>query len=151
MSLREHILNSFARPYIPVGNTMIYHFLLPFRPFLALPGSHLTLTDHFHYCKRKLTVMSLLDKVNHNIISCTYSCRNCCFSLFNKSLCISKPYIGTMCKSCNSYQIREILRFSIHKHLHGKICTKFRNTERSKFTAAYILRFNSKCRCILKQ
>ena len=33
-----------------------------------------TLTDFFHYCKCRLTLNAFLNKINHNIISCT-DCR----------------------------------------------------------------------------
>ena len=124
MCLREHVLDSLAWPYIPVRYTMVNHILLPLRPFFTFAGCNLTLSDHFHYLKWFLWIKSLLDKIYHNIVSCTYSCWNSSFSFFNKSLCIAKPYISTMRKSCDTDKVWEILWLSIHKHLHSKVSTK---------------------------
>ena len=51
MCLREHVLDSLTRPYIPVWYTVVNHILLPLRPFFAFAGCDLTLSDHFHYFK----------------------------------------------------------------------------------------------------
>ena len=144
MCLREHILDFITRPYIPVWNTVFPHNLLPFR------CKSLTFSYLLHYCKCKLTFKSFLDKVYHNVISCTYRRRYGCLALFKKCLCVTKPYISSVWKPCNSYKVRKILWLSINKHLHSKICTKLWYSKCTKLTTANILRCNSKCRSILE-
>ena len=90
MCLWEHILDFITRPYIPVWNTVFPHNLLPFR------CKSLTFSYLLHYCKCKLTFKSFLDKVYHNVISCTYRRRYGCLALFKKCLCVTKPYISSV-------------------------------------------------------
>ena len=139
MGFREHILNLFTGPYVPFRHIMFSHGGFPFIP------KTLTFTNCFHDRKGKTALYPHADQIDHNIISCTDGCGNGSLSLFNKSLGITKPYVCTMGKSCNTHQIRKIFRLGVNKHLHGKVCTKLRNSQTSKFTSFNIFRFDSQC------
>ena len=145
MSLREHILDQLTGPDIPVRNSMLFHGLDP------LITKTFSLTDTLHDRKRKATFHSFSDKVDHNIVSGTDSCGNGCLTLLDQHLGITQPYIRTMRKPCNTDQVREVFRLGVNKHLHGEICTKFRDSQTSELTSANIFRFNFQSLCTCKQ
>ena len=145
MCFREHILDLFTRPYIPFRYIMFSHSCFP------LITKPLTFTYSLHDGERETALYPHTDEVDHDIISCTDCSGNCCFSLFDESLCISQPYVCTMRQTCNTYKVRKILRLCINKHLHRKIRTKLRHTETAELTAADIFRFDSQCLRTCKQ
>ena len=104
----------------------------------------LSLTDAFHNGKRKTTLHTLADEIDHNVISGTDCSGNGCLSFLDQGLGISQPHVCTVGKSGNTYQVGKIFRLGIHKHLHGEISTKLRNSQAAKLAAANILRLNSK-------
>ena len=99
MSFREHILYFLTGPDIPVRYTLFLHML---NPFIC---KSLTLSYTLHYLKGFTFIKSLFYKINHDIISGTDGCSYGCLTFKYQSLSISKPNIGTMCKSGNSYKI----------------------------------------------
>ena len=108
MGFREHVLNLFTRPDIPVRYIMRTHDFFLFR-CQTFPLTHL-----FHDCERLFTLQSLLNQIDHDIITRANRRGNGCLSLFDKSLCIAKPYIGTMGQTGDTDQIRKILWFGVN-------------------------------------
>ena len=151
MSLRKHIFDLFTRPYIPVGHTMCNHIFLPFRPILTFAFCDHSFSDCLHYFEGSLWFKSHWDKICHDIITGTYTCRNCCCTIFDKCLRISKPDISSMWKTCYPDQIRKFFWLCVHKHAHGKVRSKLWYPKCTKLTSIYILRLNPKRRSILEK
>ena len=114
MRLREHILDFFTGPHIPVRHPVIQHVFLIFRPFLAFSIGNGTFSYTLHNGKRLLTVQSFTDQICHDIVSGTDRSGNRCFSFLNQSLGITKPYVCSMGQTCDSDQIRKCLWFGIN-------------------------------------
>ena len=71
---------------------------------------------------------SFINKVSHNIISRTNTCRNGCFTFLDKCLRITKPYVSTMRKTRNIYQIDKLCRFCFFYKTNRKVGTKLWNS-----------------------
>ena len=108
MGLREHILDQLAGPDIPVRNIMIFHSLDPF------VTETFSFTDTLHDGKCQTAFHPFSNKVDHNIISRTDRGGNGRRSVLNQYLGISKPYVRTMRKSRNTYQVGKIFRLGIN-------------------------------------
>ena len=113
---------------------MVFHGLDPF------VTETFSFTDTLHDGKCQAAFHPFSNKVDHNIISRTDRGGNGRRSVLNQYLGISKPYVRTMRKSRNTYQVGKIFRLGIDQHLHGKVCTKLRDPEASQPAAADILR-----------
>ena len=144
MSLREHVLDFFTGPHIPVRHTVIQHILFIFRPFFTFSIGNGTFSYTLHNGKCFLTVQPFTNQIRHDIVTSTDCRGNRCFSFLNQGLGVSKPYVCSMGQTCDSDQIRKCLRFGIDQHLHREISTKLRDSKSSKLTATNIFRLNAK-------
>ena len=145
MSFREHVLNLFARFYIPFWNIMILHNFYIFSPFFRVLKCF-TLTNSLHNLKSMIRFQTFFHQINHNIISTTYSLTKCNNTLIYKLLSIIKPYISTMRKTRNTYKFSKSSRFCINKHSSNKLRTKLRNTKSTNLRM-YLFWSHSKCLC----
>ena len=136
MRLREHVLDLLTGPDIPVRNPVLRHLLFPLRL------QSLALTDRLHDRKRKTFLKSLLDQIDHDIITRTDRSLNRCLALLDERLGIPQPYIRTMGQTRDTHKVRKILRLRVNQHLHREIRTELRNPERTKLTPADILRLD---------
>ena len=108
MGLREHVLDQLAGPDIPVRNIMVFHGLDPF------VTETFSFTDTLHDGKCQAAFHPFSNKVDHNIISRTDRSGNGRRSVLDQYLGISKPYVRTMRKSRNTYQVGKIFRLGIN-------------------------------------
>ena len=145
MGFGEHVFDLFAGPYVPIRHIVLFHLFFPFRL------QSFSFTHAFHDGKGLFAVHPFSDEIYHNIITGTDCSGNGRLSFLNQSLGISKPNVCTVGKSCNTHKIREMGRFRIDQHLHGKFCTKFRDAKGAKGNPTYLFRSNSKGFCAGKK
>ena len=138
MRLREHVTDLLTGPDIPVRYILRFHRLFPLR------FQSFTFTHTLHDRKGKCTFHSLVDQIDHDIVTGTDCRRNGCFSGFYKFLCISKPYIRSMGQTGNSDQIGQCLWLCVLHHLDNEVRTELRDSKTSKLTPINVFRFDSK-------
>ena len=78
---------------------MLRHLLFPLRL------QSLTLTDRLHDRKGKSLFQSLLDQIDHDIITRTDRGLDRRLSFLNECLGISQPHIGTMGKTGDTHKV----------------------------------------------
>ena len=103
MGLRKHVLDLLTGPDVPVRHIVGFHLLFPLR------FQSLTFTDALHDGEGKLTLQSLIDQVDHDIITGTDGRGNGRFSFLYQCLCITQPHIRTMGQTGDTDQIRKRL------------------------------------------
>ena len=153
MSLWEHVLNLFTRSDIPVRHIVGYHILLPFFPLRcrSLSLCHHALPHGLHNLEGLLRFHSLINQIGHDIIPGTHAGGNRRRAVPYQILCVSHPHIGAMGKPGDPYKIRERFRFGFDYHVHGKVCTEFRDTQTPQLRPADLLRCNPQRLRVLKK
>ena len=99
MGLGEHVLDLLAGPDIPVRNAVVYHVFLPVRPVLLFAAGYLTFSNSLHDLEGFRLIKSLLDKVDHDIVTTTDTGIDGCLALLDKGLGVTEPNVGTVGKT----------------------------------------------------
>ena len=100
-------------------------------------------TDTLHDGKRKSTLHTLADQIDHNIISGTDGSRKW-LPFLPRSVSGHFPATRLYRGKVRQYVPRSEKYFGLvsHEHLHGEISTKLRNSQAAKLAAANILRLD---------
>ena len=139
MCLREHVLDFFAGPDIPVRHLVLPHVFFPLR------RESLAFADRLHDFKALLRIHAPLNQREHDVVSRTNSGLNGRRALGNEHLRIALPDIGAVCKPRNANQVGKALRLGLNDHVHREIGAELGNAERAELTAENILRLDTEC------
>jgi len=91
--LREHVLYLLTAFDIPLRYIVFFKCLVY---ILVEQLLGITLTGYLHYLECELRLKTLMHKINHNIITATDNLGNRAYSVRNKLLCVSEPYVSTV-------------------------------------------------------
>ena len=128
----EHVFDLLTRPDVPIGYTVLDHYLFP------IGSESLTLSYRLHYLERGGVIKSLLDKVMHDTVTRSHNLGNGSLALLDKLLRVAKPYVCTVGKTGDLKQVGKGLGLRVKKNLLNESRTHLGDTVRAEQTATDI-------------
>ncbi len=85
-------------------------------------------------------LQSLLDQIDHDIVTGTDGRLDRCLALLDQGLGVAQPHVRSVGQTGDPHQVRKILGLCIQEHLHGKIRSELRDAQGPQLAAADVLR-----------
>ena len=145
VGFRKHVFDLLAGFDVPFRHIMLSHLLLP------LGSQAFPFPDLLHDHERHLRVKSLADQVNHDVVTAADGGRDRAGPAHNQVLGVAQPDVGSVRKTGDPDQVRQVLRFCVDQHLDRKFRSELRDSQGSQRTAADILRFYAEGIRVLEQ